>query len=59
MDVASLYTNMPQGQGIEFACEAYSGLRVVSNFRDSGKIHARVRKWAPARRRATRRGAEN
>ena len=34
-------------------------LRVVSNFRDSGEIHARARKWAPARRRATRRGAEN
>ena len=28
-------------------------LQVVSNFRDSGEIHARARKWAPARRRAT------
>ena len=34
-------------------------LRVASNFGDSGEIHARARKWAPARRRATRRGAEN
>ena len=34
-------------------------LQVVSNFGDSGKIHAHARKWAPARRRATRRGAEN
>ena len=30
-------------------------LRVVSNFRDSGEIHARARKWPPARRRATKR----
>ena len=34
-------------------------LRVVSTFGDSGEIHARARKWAPARRRATRGGAEN
>ena len=26
-------------------------LRVVSNFGDSGEIHTRMRKWAPARRR--------
>ena len=32
-------------------------LRVVSNFGDSDEIHARARKWAPSRRRATRRGA--
>ena len=35
-----------------------SRLREVSNFGDSGEIHARARKWAPARRRATRRDAE-
>ena len=34
-------------------------LRVISNFGDSGEIHARARKWVHARRRATRRGAEN
>ena len=32
-------------------------VRVVSNFGDSGEIHARAREWSPARRRATRRGA--
>ena len=29
-------------------------LRVVSNFGDSGEIHASARKWAPARTRAMR-----
>ena len=32
-------------------------LRVVSKFGDSGEIHARTGKWAPARRRAMRVGA--
>ena len=36
-----------------------SRLRVVSNFGDSGEIHARARKWAPEWRRATIAGAEN
>ena len=34
-------------------------LPVVSNFGDSGEIHAHTRKWVPARRHATRRGVEN
>ena len=36
-----------------------SRLRVASNFDDSGEIHTCAQKRAPARRRATRRGAEN
>ena len=32
-------------------------LRVVPNFDHSGEIHASARKWATARRRASRRGA--
>ena len=39
------------------ACNKILRLLVVSNFCDSGEIHALARKWAPARRRATRRRA--
>ena len=37
----------------------FNRLRVDSNFGDSGEKHACARKWASARRRATRGGAEN
>ena len=37
---------------------SFPRLRVVSNFGDTGEIHVRARRWAPARRRPTRRGAD-
>ena len=51
-----LFKNLLQSPSSFGVLQTGGTLRVVSNFGVSGEIHARARKWARARRRATRGG---